>query len=89
MIGPRRSVQDFIAQINGQTNSINTYVGSLNPDGTVKVTRNGYVLYSRIFWGNHSVAVTDMNTTGDGITFLGELPPGRTGDTAIFLLGLT
>lgn len=58
----RNSVQDFIRDVGARTTSQNLYVASLNADGSVQVSKNGVVLYSKVIWpGTGTAARTDAS----------------------------
>jgi len=86
----RRTVQDFITQVQAQTNASGTivYVATLNTDGSVKITRNGVVVFSNVLWSmGAGVAVTDANISGDSVTVLGG-PQSARGDAQAFINSL-
>lgn len=66
----RRTVQDFMTQVNARTNTLGTIVYStlLNNDGSVQISKNGVVLFPKVYWGmGTGVAVTDLNISGDSL----------------------
>lgn len=59
MAAQRQNIQDFIRDINAQTGangSPNTYAGSLNADGSVKITKNGTTLFPKVIWPAQPIA---------------------------------
>jgi hypothetical protein len=61
----RKNVNDFIAAVGAQGvnagTSQNLYVATLNSDNaTVSITKNGVVIFSKVFWpGNYGAARVD------------------------------
>jgi hypothetical protein len=87
----RRTVQDFMAQVAAQTNAAGTvvYVASLNADGSVKITRNGVVIYPKVQWGmGVGEALTDANISGDSVTVLDNAGGVGRGDAQQFINSL-
>ena len=87
----RRIVQDFIAQVNAQTNATGTvvYSASLNADGSVKITRNGVAVYPKVQWGmGVGCAISDANVSGDTVTVLDAAGGVGRGDAQQFINGL-
>lgn len=88
----RRSVFDFIQQVNGQTpGSISkaVYSASQNTDGTVQITKNGVVLFAKVGWAmGAGVALTDINISGDSVSILGAEGTWSRGDCQQFILSL-
>lgn len=91
MASARRSVQDFIAQVNNRTTLLVgvTYSATLSSDGTVKITRNGVTIYPKVLWsmgaGN---AVTDSNISGDSIDTVNNDGTVGSGDAQNFINSL-
>jgi len=90
MASARRSVTDFIAQVNAQTNATNTYVATLNANGAVKITKNGVSLYPNVYWAmGAGVALTDSNISGDSVTLINNDGTVGRGDAQQFINSLT
>ena len=93
MASARRSVQDFIAQVNAQTPGVKsgaTYAATLNASGSVQITKNGTVIYPNVLWWmGVSSAVTDTNITGDSVTLLNNDGTTGRGDAQQFINSLT
>lgn len=87
----RRTVQDFMAQVNAQTVAGgNTYSTSLNADGSVKITKNAVALYSKVLWAmGVGEALTDLNISGDSVTVLDNAGGCGRGDAQLFIFSLT
>ena len=89
----RRSVQDFIAQVNARTPGVKssaTYKATLNSDGSVQITQNGVVLYSNVGWFfGVGVAKTDANINSDTVTIYNAGAAVATGDAQQFINSLT
>ena len=91
MASARRSVQDFMAQVNARTPGLKsgaTYATSLNSDGTVAITANGVTLYSKVFWGTGRGVVTDLNVSGDSVMALAADGTVQSGDAQLFINSL-
>jgi hypothetical protein len=92
----RRNVNDFIAAVGAQGvnagTSSNLYVATLNADGvTVNVTKNGVVIFAKIFWpGNSGVGRLDASGSNcDTINIFSPDGSVGTASTHQFLMNLT
>jgi hypothetical protein len=61
MAAARQSINDFIRDVGARTSGTIVYAASLNADNvTVKITRNGVVVWAKVLWpGTGSAAITD------------------------------
>ena len=89
MASARRSIQDFMAQVNARTTTGVTYTTALNSDGSVQITRNGTIVYPKVQWYTGSgAAITDTNISGDSVTLLNNDGTTGRGDAQLFINSL-
>jgi hypothetical protein len=86
----RRNVQDFLAGIAARTNSSGTvvYVGTVQKDGTIQITRNGVTYCPRVLWNDGPASATNDATgvgQADSVTILNADGNISKGDTQQFL----
>jgi hypothetical protein len=89
----RRSVQDFIAQVNARTPGLvsgATYSATLNSDGSVQITVNSVIVYPKVQWSmGAGEALTDSNISGDSITRINNDGTVGRGDAQLFISSLS
>lgn len=66
----RLTILDFLRDVAAQSNAAKgiVYVGTINADGTVKVSRNGVVIYPQVWWSmSPNTSPSDVPSAGDTI----------------------
>lgn len=86
----RNNVQDFIRDVRAQTNAAGTivFVGTLNSDGSVKITRNGTTIYPNVYWFMGPATATTDAAQGDSVRVRSVDSSWQSGDAQMFINSL-